>query len=350
VKILLLTHSFYPVIGGIESNSEILAHFFVEAGEEVHLLTWCEDATNKPFPFDVIRNPSTLTLLKEFAWAEVVFENNPCMRLGWPNLIFNKPSVIALNTWISRIDGNIGLIDKIKLLWLKKASKIIAVSNAIRLGCFPGATVIPNPYDTNNFKIIDGIDKTINFVFLGRLVSDKGVDMAIRAIKCLLDEGVFGEVKPGEKLLTIIGDGVEKYILEDLTSALDLNNYIDFKGQMRGLPLTECLNRHKYNLIPSTWEEPFGNVVLEGMACGCLPIASDGGGLPDAIGNAGLTFPRGDLKGFVNTLKHLIQNPELEIALRSEINKHLARHYPEEVSRQYLSVLRSCLKVKADGN
>ncbi len=38
-----------------------------------------------------------------------------------------------------------------------------------------------------------------------------------------------------------------------------------------------------------------GIVALEGIACGCVVIGSQGGGLKDAIGNCGLTYPNGDV-------------------------------------------------------
>ena len=339
MKILFFSHYFYPVIGGIETNSEILAQAFFDAGHEVHLLTWTKETGEKNFPYKIIRNPSALKLLQEFRWAQVVFENNPCMRLAWPNLIFNRPSVIALNTWLSRVDGSIGLQDKLKQLWLKRAGKVIAVSNAIRLRCWKDAEVIQNPYKVDTFRTLSSVKKEIKFVFLGRLVSDKGADMAVKAIDQLYKEGLFGEIPVDGILLTIIGDGPEREPLKELASRLGVINHINFKGSLRGEELVKCLNKHQYILIPSVWEEPFGSVALEGMACGCLPVASDGGGLPDAVGDAGRTFKRGDLNSLSETILQIVSDKALELRLRNATAKHLSKHRPEEVSKRYLAVL-----------
>ena len=51
--------------------------------------------------------------------------------------------------------------------------------------------------------------------------------------------------------------------------------------------MVEELNRHEIMVVPSRWNELFGVVALEGMACGCAMLVSDGGGLPDAVGYAG---------------------------------------------------------------
>ncbi len=356
MKILFLSHNFYPFIGGIEANSDILSRAFFKSGHEIRILTWTRETGEDIFPFPIIRNPSWKQLFKEHQWADLVFENNPCLRLAWPNLFFNHPSVIALNTWVSRIDkevglhGKIGIQDRIKFLWFKRASKVIAVSNAIRKHSFPPAVVIGNPYNATIFKQIPEIIKTDSFVFLGRLVPNKGADQSIKAIKKLLladEKEKFLTFKP---TLTIIGEGPEKPKLELLSAELELTDYVKFTGSVSGEKLAELLNRHRYMLVPSLWEEPFGNVVLEGMACGCLPIVSDGGGLPDAIGDAGISFTRGNVDALVTAIRTIISNPDLEKKLRNAAPSHLIEHQPEIISNQYLEVVEAAMakSYKAD--
>ncbi|WP_157567247.1 glycosyltransferase family 4 protein [Mucilaginibacter arboris] len=343
MKILFLSHNFYPDIGGIEINSDILAQSFSEVGHDVHLLTWSKDSSNKKFPYLVIRNPSKRKLFAEHYWADLVFENNPCLRLAWPNLFFRNPSVIVLNTWITRINGKIGFQDRLKLLWLKHANKVIAVSDAVRKRCWPSATVIANPYRSDQFKIIPGIKKTIDFVFLGRLVSDKGADHAIKAIHQLISSNYKSAFLKEKPLFTIIGSGPEYRNLQQLISELEMELYIKLVGPLSGEELAICLNRHRFLLVPSLWEEPFGNVVLEAMACGCIPIVSDGGGLPDAIGNAGMKFQRGDIDSLVNTIVEIVNNPSLELKLKNEAITHLTSHRPDVVASKYLNVVESAL-------
>lgn len=344
LRILILSHSFYPSIGGIEINSEILAKGFQEAGHQVHLLTWSADPSKKIFPFRVIRSPNKFRLLCEHAWANVVFENNPSLRLAWPNIFYKKSSVVALRTWIHRSDGRIGWQDKLKILWLRRASGVIAVSEAVRKQCCPAARVIGNPYRLDLFRILPDVPRTADFVFFGRLVSDKGADLAIKAFHRLLTSK--DHSKSATSKLTIIGDGPERQRLEDMVSELSMKGKVEFTGSLRGELLVICLNRHRFLLVPSLWEEPFGNVALEGMACGCLPIVSDGGGLPDAVGSAGLTFRRGNIDDFVACLQKILNDTDLEQQLRNAIPGHLAAHHPEVVSRQYLDVIEKAVSQK----
>ncbi|HKG08687.1 MAG TPA: glycosyltransferase family 4 protein [Pedobacter sp.] len=331
MKILFLTHLFYPHIGGIEVNSELLAGCFNGAGHEIRLVTWAEDKTNKVYPYPVIRKPNVWELIKEHAWADVVFENNPCLRLSWPAFFLGKPSVVALRSWLRRDDGTIGWQDKLKRKWLARAKGVIAVSKALSDACWPAATVIGNPFRSELFRNIPGSSPSQDFVFLGRLVNDKGADLAIRAVAADLR-------------LTIIGDGPELANLKQLAKDLGKAGSVVFKGTLTGEELVGELNNHKYMLVPSLLREPFGNVALEGMACGCLPVVADGGGLPDAVGKAGLVFERGSLDSLVDKIAELLGNPPLEDELRIAAAAHLGQHLPKVVSARYLAVIEGAFK------
>lgn len=339
MKLLFITHRFYPDVGGIEVNSEVLATAFQKAGHEVRLITWTADTGERSFPFTVIRHPGPSVLLAEHRWADVVFENNPSLRLAWPAAFLRKPTVVALRTWIRRTDGGVGWQDKLKLLWLKRAKAVIAISEAVRKAHWPDAVVIGNPYRYNLFRVLPAAARTADFVFFGRLVSDKGVALAIDALKQLQDAHITDKALS----FTIIGDGPERQLLEEQVNRLNLTQSVTFTGMLRGEALVNCLNQHRFLVVPSLWEEPFGNVALEGMACGCVPIVSDGGGLPDAVGKAGLVFTRGNASALAVAIQQLISEPDLEQKLRDAAKEHLKAHHPDVVARKYLDVIENAL-------
>ena len=340
LKILFISHNFSPVIGGIEVISQVLANAFTKEGHKVHLLTWSKDNSGKTFPYEVVRNPNVITLLREHRWADVVFENNPCLRLSWPRLFFRKPSIISLQTWVSRINGTISIKDKIKLKWLNKANKVISCSTAIRNRCFPESVVIQNPYQEDLFHVDSAILRDKEFIFLGRMVSDKGAELAIRAFHkvCTNDKN------SSDLRLTMVGDGPERKYLEEIVHKLQLDKNVKFTGSLCGDQLVKCLNQHRFLLVPSVWEEPFGVVVLEGMACGCVPIVSDGGGLPEAIGNAGLIFKRGDLDQLYDCMQKVIRNNSLQQHYRSQAETHLALHKSSIIAQKYMEVIEYTFK------
>ena len=197
--------------------------------------------------------------------------------------------------------------------------------------------VIKNPYRDTLFKIDENIVRDKDFVFLGRLVSDKGPDLAITALYELNKKGL-------DKNLTIIGDGPEKENLKKLSSSLDLDSKINFKSSLFGEELVMQLNKHNFLLVPSVWEEPFGLVVLEAMACGCIPIVSNSGGLPEALGNAGLLFDKGNLNALVEKMEYLITNTTLRDNFRNEAISHLKNHNSEIIGKKYLDVVKNLLR------
>ena len=345
MKILILSHQFYPDIGGIEVNSEVLSNAFHDFGHQVRLLTWTVAKGTRTFPFPIIRNPSRLTLIKEHLWADVVFENNLCLRMAWPRVFIKRPSVIALNTWVSRVNGKIGWQDRLKFQWMKHSSAVIAVSDAVKIKCWQEATVIGNPYRSELFKM-DTAEKerAADFVFMGRLVSDKGADLAIEAFRKFITSRQEAGQPLHETHLTIVGEGPEAEKLKNLAKKAGLEDLIHFPGVLRGKDLVDCLNRHKFMLVPSIWQEPFGNVALEGMACGLIPIVSNGGGLPDAVGDAGLIFESGNADSLASLMGHIYEDKTEQIRINNKAKSHLANHEPQIVAAKYLNVFKTAIR------
>lgn len=328
MKILFTSHRFHPDLGGIEVNSEILARFFVARGHEVRLVTQTPGDDGTAFPFHVIRRPGARELIGLHRWAEVVYQNNIELGTLWPGLIVRRPTVISVRTWIRGDDGCIRWVHRLKKQMLRRVDAVIAISEAIRRDSFGEAIVIGNPYRSGLFRVMPEIQRENSIAFLGRFVSDKGADLLIRA---------FSEIPNICAGLTLIGAGPEEAALKRLAG--DLGVKVRFTGPLSGEELVRELNRHEILAVPSLWAEPFGNVALEGMACGCVVVGSNDGGLPDAIGPAGLLFERGSVENLVTQLRRPLTDPRLRQSLRDKALGHLESRREEEVCSEYLRIL-----------
>lgn len=338
MKILLFSHSFYPNIGGVESISLMLASNFDKRQDvSVIVVTRTKEKGSKLFPFRVVRNPSVKEIANLINWCDVVFENNPCLGMSWPNLLMRKPKIVGLQTWIGAPNEKITFQQKLKKRILSDYDVVTACSNKIKSFIYDKAIVIGNPYDSNNF-LQKAVIKKYDFVFVGRLVSDKGADMCIELLNELNNFNV------SEYSLTIIGDGPEMKKLRKLAENYNLTNEIRFLGFLQAEAIAKELNEHRYLLVPSRWEEPFGIVALEGMACGCIPIVSDGGGLPDAVGKAGVVFERNSLSSLVQSTIQLLEDDEKRENLRQSAPAHLSLHTEKIVSERYFDVILNTLK------
>ena len=66
---------------------------------------------------------------------------------------------------------------------------------------------------------------------------------------------------------------------------------------------------------------------------------ADGGGLPEAIGRAGLIFRRNNMDSLVNCIHRVLESPALERLLRDAAPMHLSAHLPHIVAKKYLQVI-----------
>ncbi|HWS99661.1 MAG TPA: glycosyltransferase family 4 protein [Pyrinomonadaceae bacterium] len=339
MKILIYSPAFHPGVGGIETLVQTLAREFAREGHEVKVvsLTPAASADDEEFPFEVVRGPGRLRLLRLVRWCEVYFQPNVSLRGLWPLAFAPRPWVVSHNNWYARPGGRLIWRDRLKHLLARKATGI-SVSRAVAAHVAGApSVVIPNAYREDVFRLRPSVERNVEMVFVGRLVSDKGADLLLDALAQLKTRGLAPR-------LTIVGGGPEQEALRRQAEELGVADRVRFAGVRRGEELAQLLNAHRVMVVPSRWDEPFGIVALEGIACGCAVVGSEGGGLPDAIGPCGVTFPNNDAAALARALDDLLTNDAKLASLRAGADAHLARHRPREVARAYLKVFEQALR------
>ena len=327
MNILFCSVPFRPSIGGIETISALLADHFHRAGHRVVLVTRSPAAGPEREAFEIVRRPSAARLFELVRAADVVFHNNISLRFAWPQLLLRRPWVVAHHTWIPRR----GAAARVKRAVLSRAANI-SISSAIARSLPVDSTVVPNPYADDVFARDACAPREGDLVFVGRLVSDKGVDRLVAALRLLAERSV----RVG---LTIVGDGPEAPALRRQAEVAGIADRVRFAGWQVAAELVDTLNRHRVLVVPSVWEEPFGVVVLEGLACGCVPLVTRSGGLPDAVGDCGLVVARDDPAALADGIESLLGDAGLQESYRARAPTHLRRHTPDRVARDYLQVI-----------
>jgi glycogen synthase len=327
------SYRFSPDVGGIETASALLATEFTVLGHDVRVVTETAPPDRKKWPFEVLRQPTPHSLLKETRRCDIFFQNNISLHNLWAAFLSRKPWVVTHQTWIARVNGTIGWRDRLKRLLLRFATNI-AISEPIARDVAVECHCIGNPYESDIFRLIPGRPRDRRLVFLGRLVSDKGLDILIKALGVLRASGIIPR-------LTVIGVGPEEGSMRELAAACEVQEQVDFVGQRTGAELAELLNGHEIMVVPSRWDEPFGIVALEGIACGCVVLGSENGGLREAIGPCGLTFPNDSVDGLAAALRALLDNREMCQSLRLLRETHLARFEARTIAREYLRVFEA---------
>ena len=225
---------------------------------------------------------------------------------------------------------------------LKKASAITANSyHVLNLAAAVApfikekSKVIYNAINTAKFeKIAADCSKKKYILAIGRLVETKGFDILIKAC-----QGVFQQVK--DTNLIIVGDGPEKNNLQELVQKLCLENKIRFYGWAKQEKIVKLLKGCEFFVLPSR-REAFGVVLLEAMACKKAVIATRSGGPQEIIENEinGLLVEKENGEELAAAIKRLCNDSFLLKELSDNSYKTLERFNMELAQSQYLGVFR----------
>lgn len=152
-----------------------------------------------------------------------------------------------------------------------------------------------------------GVSEVVNFVSVGRIAPWKGQDVFIRAFASVIAE------RPGSGRATIVGGALfGEFEYEDslklLVKELGIESSVSFTGHVDDVyPYLESADVLVHS---SVLPEPFGSVVIEGMATGCAVIATDAGGPAETItsGVNGILVPCGDEEALTSALGKLLED------------------------------------------
>lgn len=336
MKILISSHAFAPSIGGIETVSGLLAEEFVRLGHAVTVLTQTPAESGAEFICPVTRRPSLGELIGALRWCDVFWQSNLSLRTVWPVLFLRKPVVITHHGSYCRRPSGLDLVLRLKHAVVERTTSV-AISRSVA-ACFKTKSVIiPDPYDARRFaRCSPAMERSADLIFLGRLVSEKGIDLLLEALALLRSRHLTPR-------LTIVGSGPELSPLEEMAERLGVCEQVIFAGPKRNAELVDLLREHEILVIPSRYDEPFGVVALEGIASGCAVVGSSGGGLPEAIGPCGITFPNGDVGALADALEKLLRQPDERRRLIANASEHLPKFHPTVIAEAYLAVFRSQL-------
>lgn len=134
-------------------------------------------------------------------------------------------------------------------------------------------------------------------LYLGRLIPQKGIDVLLDA---------WGQLGlPGDHarlLLVGLPASPDSYVDDLRAKAPPGCSWLPMRRAV-----AEVLHAADVLVLPSTWDEPFGRVIVEAMASGIPAVASAVGGIPEILDGefAQMLFPRGDASALAERLRML---------------------------------------------
>ncbi len=173
-------------------------------------------------------------------------------------------------------------------------------------------------------------------LFMGRLVPEKGITTLIDAARITLE-------KHPECIFIIAGKGPLLSEYKKEVSRLGLERSILFIGFLNEAEKAAMLELADMLVVPSLYE-PFGMVVLEGMAAGKPVIAAKTGGMISIIEHerTGVFFSPGNVSDLSERINGLLENQELRTTLGvNAINEVIQKYNWEDVRDQTEAVYKS---------
>ncbi len=341
MRIVFYTSSFYPMVGGLETVVKNWAFELTRLGHEIHVITLGKCNDSDSFPFKVSRGLSNWQLWNVMRKSDIIIQFNVSLKVIVPSILSFRPQIISHHGNNLNITGHWNKYGRIKQFIADHIAALnITCSNYIRT-FFKNSITIYSSYQDGLFQLNDKLDRSKEVVFVGRLVSDKGCDVLLKAIQILKVEYL------RECSLSIIGDGPEKFPLEELVKEYNLKDCVEFLGIKTEKNLVDEINNHNILVVPSVWKEPFGIVALEGLACGCAVVVSNQGGLPEAVGDYGYLFESGNPRSLAKILNTILANGSNVDG--NSLNRHLSQFNVQVTVKKLNDILLRKFKDRISG-
>jgi GalNAc-alpha-(1->4)-GalNAc-alpha-(1->3)-diNAcBac-PP-undecaprenol alpha-1,4-N-acetyl-D-galactosaminyltransferase len=218
-----------------------------------------------------------------------------------------------------------GLAEKVRASW--RVDRVVAVPNPLARGAFAESRCV--------------LQENV-FLWVGRLIESKGVDMAIKSFAAIADR------LPGWRL-RIVGDGPLLATVRSMINEHRLNGRIEMIGVVGDMSL-------QYGCCPifvsTSRIEGFPNALLEAAASGCACIAADCEFGPAVLldgGRAGILVPVGDSQAMSEAMMQLAGSEDLRKGFSRVAEELRYRYDARNIAQRWLFVVRDILAPSARG-
>lgn len=159
--------------------------------------------------------------------------------------------------------------------------------------------VDPNLFETVTHQ---GVGKRL--LYVGRLAAEKGLPVLLEGLTELIS------LEP-DLILTVVGDGSDRALLEQQVSDLGLQNHVRFLGYQSQSAVREHLKNTDIFVLPS-FAEGIPVVLMEAMAAGVAVVATQVAGVSELVhsGVNGYVVPPGDRQALSDCVSFLMKDAD----------------------------------------
>lgn len=345
--VLIISPFFHPNIGGVETHLSDLTEYLSSDGYKTYVLTYKPITTDakalsvevkgnieihrfwwfgfnlfhklEPYPVLEFLYLTPWLFIRSFIWLlkndqkiwvihaqgfNAAFISKVLAKLFNKKFIASTHAIYGMNPQ--------SLIARLMLWTLNSADKILTLSKQskgelTRLGMSESKIDVYTywvnqdifkPTDKIEAKKKLGWDGKFIVLFIGRFIKIKGIDILFHVAK---------RIKQSKIYFSFIGDGPMNEEVQRTSN--NLSNVI-FVGKVDNRELPTYYNASDIFIIPSLYEEGFGRVILEALSCGVPVIASNRGGIPEAMDNSIGFIIEPKTEEIIKIIMHLYEHPE----------------------------------------
>lgn len=305
MKILLVMDPNIPVppdlYGGIERVVYLLANQYIKAGHQVTLLagpgSYCDGETviyGKNGEGNRLQQYNNIAIV----WQYLITHKNRFDlvhnfgRLVYLLPVLNHPAKKIMSYQRQVTQKGIRIINKLP----NRNLIFTACSNyCVSTGNVAGSWhAVYNCIDFSAYQLSINIAAHAPLMFLGRLDKIKGAHTAIRVAKATGRKLILAGNKPNTP------DNL-KYFETEIEPLID-NGQIKYVGALNDQEKNQWLGQAAALLFPIEWDEPFGIVMIEAMACGTPVIAFKRGAVPEVVDDGVTGFIVTDEKQMIDRI------------------------------------------------
>lgn len=198
--------------------------------------------------------------------------------------------------------------------------------------------LVHNGIDTNTFQPRPQIDP-IPY----RVMTTASADQPLKGLRFLLEAIAALKPRYPQLELLVVGKLQPGGQTADLLQVLNLQDSVRFVSGISTDTLVDYYAAASVAVSPSLYEG-FGLPAGEAMACGCAVVSSDGGALPEVVGDAGVIVPAGDSNALAAALERVLTNDELRQSLERKGRERIVEKFCWQVAaREFTQYYRQML-------
>jgi len=211
---------------------------------------------------------------------------------------------------------------------VRQLRNIVTVSDCSRqdiardFGLQPaGISVAHNGIDIEDFRPLPGVRRNPM-----RLMATCSADQPLKGLRYLLHAYARLLDRHPDLELLLVSKPKPGGSTEQLVQRLGIADRVRFVNGISTEQMVRYYAEAAIAIVPSVYEG-FGLPAGEAMACGVAVVSTDGGALPEVVGDAGVIVPAKDVDALVAAIDALLQDPEARAELGARARKRIEDNF-----------------------